>query len=196
MEKAVGHTEEGKIMSKRVSALDATLRALGAGMGEWNDMDVAFTYPTDPNDEHDAVRDAIGIWDASALKKIHVRGPDALATVDHLLTRDVNKIHIGKAAYSPILKDDGHFCDDGYVYHIDKNEFLIAHSIGASNEIEPRHIVVTQLNTFTPVGIAISIVAYMKYSSPPSGMPTVNMWCAQTMNDRKPIEAVAYTIAW
>ena len=135
MEKAVGQAEEGKIMSKRVSALDATLRALGAGMGEWNDMDVAFTYPTDPNDEHDAVRDAIGIWDASALKKIHVRGPDALATVDHLLTRDVNKIHIGKAAYSPILKDDGHFCDDGYVYHIDKNEFLIAHSIGPTLEL-------------------------------------------------------------
>ena len=50
---------------------------------------------------------------------------------------------------------------------------------------------VTQLNTFTPVGMAISMVAYMKYSSPPSGMPTVNMWCAQTMNDRKAIDAVA-----
>jgi hypothetical protein len=59
-----------------------------------------------------------------------------------------------------------------------------------------RHIVATQLNTFTPVGTAISMVAYMKNSWPPSGMPTVNMWCAQTMNDRKAIEAVAYTIAW
>ena len=35
----------------------------------------------------------------------------------------------------------------------------------------------------------------MKNISPASGMPTVNMWCAQTMNDRKAIEAVAYTIA-
>ena len=34
----------------------------------------------------------------------------------------------------------------------------------------------------------------MKNSSPASGMPTVNMWCAQTMNDRNAIEAVAYTI--
>ena len=71
-----------------------------------------------------------------------------------------------------------------------------AHSIGDSKLIEPRHIVVTQLNTFTPVGIEISIVANMKYSSPPSGMPTVNMWCAHTMNDRNAIAAVAYTIAW
>ena len=67
----------------------------------------------------------------------------------------------------------------------------IANSIGVSKVIEPRHMVVTQLNTFTPVGIAISMVAYMKYSSPPSGMPTVNMWCAHTMNDRNAIDAVA-----
>ena len=57
-----------------------------------------------------------------------------------------------------------------------------------------RHIVAIQLNTFTPVGTAISIVAYMKNSWPVTGMPVVNMWCAQTMNDRIAIDAVAYTI--
>ena len=56
-------------------------------------------------------------------------------------------------------------------------------------------MVVVQLKIFTPVGMAMSIVAYMKYSSPPSGMPTVNMWCAQTMNDRNAIEAIANTMA-
>ena len=39
----------------------------------------------------------------------------------------------------------------------------------------PRHIVAIQLNIFTPVGIAISIVEYMKKSSPDKGMPTVYM---------------------
>jgi hypothetical protein len=51
--------------------------------------------------------------------------------------------------------------------------------------------VATQLNTFTPVGTAISIVAYMKNSWPVTGMPVVNMWCAHTMNDRIAIDAVA-----
>ena len=51
-----------------------------------------------------------------------------------------------------------------------------------------------QLNTFTPVGTAINIVAYIKNSSPAIGIPTVYMWCAHTMNDRKAIDAVAYTI--
>jgi hypothetical protein len=66
-----------------------------------------------------------------------------------------------------------------------------ANSIGVSKVIEPRHIVAIQLNTFTPVGTAISIVAYMKNSCPVTGMPVVNMWCAHTMNDRIAIDAVA-----
>ena len=60
---------------------------------------------------------------------------------------------------------------------------------------EPFHIVVVQLNTFTPVGMAISMVESMKNSCAASGMPTVNMWCAHTMKDRNAIDAVAYTIA-
>ena len=67
----------------------------------------------------------------------------------------------------------------------------MANSMGVSNVIEPRHMVDTQLKTFTPVGTAISMVAYMKKSCPASGIPTVNMWCAQTMNDRNAIDAVA-----
>jgi hypothetical protein len=36
---------------------------------------------------------------------------------------------------------------------------------------DPLHIVATQLNTFTPVGTAISIVAYMKNSCPAAACP-------------------------
>ena len=59
---------------------------------------------------------------------------------------------------------------------------------------EPFHIVATQLNTFTPVGTAMIIVAYMKKSCPVTGIPTVYMWCAQTMNEMMAIAEVAYTI--
>jgi len=69
-----------------------------------------------------------------------------------------------------------------------------AKSIGVSKVISPFHMVEIQLNTFTPVGTAISIVAYMKKRLPAAGMPTVNMWWPHTMNDRIAIDAVAYTI--
>ena len=74
---------------------------------------------------------------------------------------------------------------------MNRNRNASANSIGGSKVIEPFHIVAVQLNTFTPVGTAISIVLSMKNISPASGMPTVNMWCAQTMNDRNAIDAVA-----
>ena len=55
-------------------------------------------------------------------------------------------------------------------------------------------MVAIQLKIFTPVGTAISMVAYMKNSCPVTGMPVVYMWCAHTIKDRIAIEAVAYTI--
>jgi hypothetical protein len=48
--------------------------------------------------------------------------------------------------------------------------------MGVSKVIEPLNMVDTQLKTFTPVGIAINMVAYIKKSSVCSGIPTVNMW--------------------
>ncbi len=122
-------------MAKRISALDATIRALGAEMGEWNDMAVAFFFPNDPHLEHDAIRDAAGIWDTSALTKIQVRGTDALEAIDYLVTRDMTRIPVGKSAYCPILKNDGHFCDDGIIFHVAENHFLVASSIGPSYEL-------------------------------------------------------------
>jgi hypothetical protein len=77
---------------------------------------------------------------------------------------------------------------------VNKNTNASAQSIGVSKVIEPFHIVATQLKTFTPVGTAINIVAYIKYSSPATGIPVRNIWCAHTMYDKNAIEAVAYTI--
>src|SRR6185312_4082315 len=71
----------------------------------------------------------------------------------------------------------------------------IANSMGASNVIEPPHMVAVQLNTFTPVGTAISMLPYMKNMSAPTGMPTANMWCAHTMNERKAMQAMENTMA-
>ena len=61
------HIEDHATMAKRISALDATLRALGGEMGEWNGMDLPYAYPSGPHLEHNAVRDAVGIWDTSCL---------------------------------------------------------------------------------------------------------------------------------
>src|SRR5690625_6348690 len=68
-----------------------------------------------------------------------------------------------------------------------------ANSIGDSKLIDPRNRVVTQLNTFTPVGTAISIVAYMKNSIASSGMPTANIWRPQTRKERIAMRSEEHT---
>lgn len=50
-----------------------------------------------------------------------------------------------------------------------------AQSRGVSHLIEPPCRVASQLNTLTPVGIAIIIVADVKYARVSTSIPTVNM---------------------
>jgi aminomethyltransferase len=75
------------------------------------------------------------MWDTSALTKIQVRGPDALAAIDYLVTRDMTRIEVGQSAYCPILKDDGHFCDDAIVFHVAEDHYLVASAIGPTLQL-------------------------------------------------------------
>lgn len=69
-----------------------------------------------------------------------------------------------------------------------------AHRIGGSHLIVPPCSVASQLNTLIPVGMAMIMVADVKYARVSTSIPTVNMWCAQTMKPRNPIDSIAHTI--
>jgi len=46
----------------RTSALASRHTELGSSLEDWNDMGTAWSYYRDPNDEHDAIREAAGAW--------------------------------------------------------------------------------------------------------------------------------------
>ena len=69
-----------------------------------------------------------------------------------------------------------------------------AHSIGGSHLMVPPCSVANQLNTLMPVGMAIIMVAEVKYARVSTSIPTVNMWWAHTIKPRNPIDSMAQTI--
>ena len=121
-------------MSTRESALAAHHRALGSNLEDWNGMGAPWTYHSDPCDEHDAVRERAGLFDVSGLKKVRVRGSDAAAVCDHVITRDMSRIPIGRSAYGPVLQDDGGICDDAIIFTLADEDFLVVHGAGACME--------------------------------------------------------------
>ncbi len=63
------------------------------------------------------------------------------------------------------------------------------HSIGAVNSRRPRYIVNSQLKIFTPVGIAMIIVAMPKNALTSAPEPIVKKWCSHTRKDRTMMRA-------
>lgn len=53
------------------------------------------------------------------------------------------------------------------------------------------YIVANHLKILIPVGIAIIIVAEVKYARVSTSIPIVNIWCAQTINPNSPIVNIA-----
>ncbi len=114
----------------RHSVLESRHKALGSDLGDWNGMEVAWDYASNPEDEHDAVRTAAGLFDVSGLRKTFVRGADALAVVDHIITRDMTRIGPGRSAYGPNLTEEGTICDDAIIFNLGGDKYLVVHGSG------------------------------------------------------------------
>lgn len=69
-----------------------------------------------------------------------------------------------------------------------------AHSMGGSHLIVPPCNVASQLKTLIPVGIAMIMVADVKYARVSTSIPTVNIWWAHTINPKNPIDSMAHTM--
>ena len=118
----------------RTSALASRHRDLGSGLEDWNGMGTAWTYNSNPNDEHDAIREAAGLIDMSGLKKVHIRGADSASVVNHIITRNMLNVNVGQSCYGAILTEQGKVCDDAIIYNNGNNEWLLVHGSGESME--------------------------------------------------------------
>lgn len=82
-------------------------------------------------EEHRAVREKAGLFDVSHMGEVLVKGVDACAFLQNLVTNDVSRLTEHKIQYTPMCYKDGGVVDDLLIYKQGEEEYLLV--INAAN---------------------------------------------------------------
>ena len=88
---------------------------LGARMVEFAGFEMPVQYGSILA-EHAAVRERVGLFDVSHMGQIYFEGPDAVETVERLLSCAVTSLRPGRVRYGLLCNEDGGVVDDVTVY--------------------------------------------------------------------------------
>jgi aminomethyltransferase len=97
------------------TAFDRVQAELGCEFMDWE----GWRWPNDfgdPGAEHRAVREDVGVWDESPLRKWELRGRDALRAADRVFTNDMLGLEVGQVRYGPFCDENGKMVGDGTVF--------------------------------------------------------------------------------
>ncbi|MGH6954884.1 MAG: glycine cleavage T C-terminal barrel domain-containing protein, partial [Alphaproteobacteria bacterium] len=87
------------------------------------------------NRECRAAREAIGIFDASTLGKIEIRGPDALRLLNAVYTNDWDSLPVGRSRYGLMLGEDGMVMDDGVTTRLGEHHYSMTTTTGGAARV-------------------------------------------------------------
>jgi aminomethyltransferase len=122
--------------------------ALGASFTNFAGWSMPVRYSSETK-EHNAVRNAAGLFDLSHMGEIEIVGPQAAEALDYALVGRASKIGVGAARYTMLCDHDGGILDDLVVYRLDEHRFLIV--ANASNTTVVYKVLWERLNDFDAV---------------------------------------------
>ncbi len=129
--------------------LDERHRELGASFAEFGGWTMPVSYAGTVS-EHNATRNAVGLFDVSHLGKALVVGPGAAEYVNSAFTNDLRRIGPGKAQYTLCCNDSGGVIDDLIAYYVSDEEiFLVPNAANTA-------AVVAALQERAPSGVTIT----------------------------------------
>ncbi len=129
--------------------LEERHRELGASFAEFGGWLMPVSYAGTVA-EHNATRNAVGLFDVSHLGKATVAGPGAAAFINATLTNDLNRIGPGKAQYTLCCNESGGVIDDLIAYYVADDEiFLVPNAANTA-------AVVAALQEAAPAGVTIT----------------------------------------
>lgn len=81
--------------------------------------------------EHEAVRNAAGLFDVSHMGEILITGENSLLFLQKMMTNDLSKLKTGKIQYSLMCEEDGGVVDDLLIYQLNERAYLLV--VNAAN---------------------------------------------------------------
>lgn len=112
------------------TALSEVHIELGAKMAEFAGYNMPIVY-TSIKEEHDAVRNNLGVFDVSHMGEFMVEGADAAKLIQKVTSNDVSKLVDGQAQYSCLPNEDGGIVDDLLIYRFNEEKYMLI--VNASN---------------------------------------------------------------
>ena len=94
---------------------------LGARMAEFAGYNMPISY-SGIKEEHQCVRENVGIFDVSHMGEFIIRGKEALDLIQLVTSNDASKLEIGQAQYSCLPNKEGGIVDDLLVYRLDEDQ--------------------------------------------------------------------------
>ncbi|MAU00219.1 MAG: glycine cleavage system protein T [Anaerolineaceae bacterium] len=115
---------------KRTTLYDAHV-ALGGRIVPFGGYEMPVRYETSVVEEHMAVREAAGLFDATHMGVFDAQGEHVVAFLNTVLTNDVSALNMGQSHYTYLLLPDGSVIDDLLVYRLAMDRFMLV--VNASN---------------------------------------------------------------
>lgn len=103
--------------------------AMGAQMSPFAGFDMPIEYKGIV-EEHNAVRNSVGVFDVSHMGEVLITGEDAQKFVNHIFTNDVRPLEDGAILYGMMLYPTGGVVDDLLVYRRKENEYFLVINAG------------------------------------------------------------------
>jgi len=101
-----------------------THQKIGARLIDFGGWEMPVQY-TGIVDEHQAVRNAAGVFDISHMGEIFATGPGALDFLNRALTNDARKLAPGQGQYTLMCNERGGVVDDLYLYCLGTGTYLL-----------------------------------------------------------------------
>jgi aminomethyltransferase len=121
-----------EVAQKKTPLYDEHVR-LGAKMVPFAGWLMPVQYTSIVN-EHQAVRNNVGVFDISHMGQFIVDGTGARDWLDRMLTNNIDKLDVGVGQYTFLLNDHGGIIDDLIAYHIDEQRYLLVVNAARADE--------------------------------------------------------------